>query len=753
MTNASQRLSTYTTRLRTVPQHITYLLIGLLTITSLGALLRFYHLGFKGLWGDEIWTANRSVKSPLVIIQEYIDLPGPFYYLLSHFSLAIFGQEQADFALRFPAALAGVLVIPAMYILVSHLYGRTVGIISTVLIMISPYQIWYSQEARFYTWLTLLSLISTYCILRALDSPKEKKFWIGFIIASILNLYNQPLSGGIVLISQGFFALFQIIASQSKIRSFISTTISFSIISLLYSPVIYKVFISRRIGGTTHYVDFSAGDSAFTPRFDDAIPLFLSMSRTTLRAFAAEGAVWGVFFTFFLVGSCFLFYHRKWKDISLLLIPFIISIAVFVIGRPSNGFILRYVLFLQPLYLICISLGIVVLAKSISHFHGFLFKSNLTHKQNKQPTSYAAICVITLILFVPSLQTVIDGYSQTKFNDWRSMVNYLNTHVQPGDTIIGSRWTWRALPWYFEKGDEITYVNDHDDDVLDYIDGSNTIWYILMGPSTGHISNLLQSQLTPIPHTNWEDPEIIYDYRFTFYPMSEYQGTLYVGTATAPSEIQFEDIPASDSVGHSYRHVEAGHSTQFDLVLASQKPRQLTITHFNTPNKKAAVYIDDQKIATVGGGSGGWVDETFLVPSHIDSRVSITVEATGIEPIGISKAALSPVPSKILFNDIPRSGGGYRHIGPGQTTDFHLALSNDQQRNLYITFTDLPEKQMEIRINGEVVDILGGGNNGWHTVPISLPSHTPDAFSVSIKALGEEAVGVSDVRLKYATSP
>ena len=57
--------------------------------------------------------------------------------------------------LRLPSAVFGVLTIPLVYALGRTIRDHRLGIVAALLFAISPFQVWYSQEARGYSLLTL----------------------------------------------------------------------------------------------------------------------------------------------------------------------------------------------------------------------------------------------------------------------------------------------------------------------------------------------------------------------------------------------------------------------------------------------------------------------------------------------------------------------------------------------------------------------------------------------------------------------
>jgi uncharacterized membrane protein len=128
----------------------------------LGAVLRFYGLGFQSLWSGELASWDISTRETIsqVVGSVRSDDHPPLYFLILRFTQWIFGDSE--WALRLPSVLAGWLCIPAIYFLGKRLYSEREGIIAALFLAVFWAPIYYSQEARVYSMLILLSILTTY---------------------------------------------------------------------------------------------------------------------------------------------------------------------------------------------------------------------------------------------------------------------------------------------------------------------------------------------------------------------------------------------------------------------------------------------------------------------------------------------------------------------------------------------------------------------------------------------------------------
>jgi mannosyltransferase len=137
-------------------------LLFLLAIMLLGAALRFYGLGFQSLWSDELasWDISTRESISQVIGGVRSDDHPPLYFLTLRLAQWIFGDSE--WALRLPSAVAGWLCIPAIYLLGKRLYSEREGLIAALFLAVFWAPVYYSQEARVYAMLILLSILTTY---------------------------------------------------------------------------------------------------------------------------------------------------------------------------------------------------------------------------------------------------------------------------------------------------------------------------------------------------------------------------------------------------------------------------------------------------------------------------------------------------------------------------------------------------------------------------------------------------------------
>jgi mannosyltransferase len=168
---------------------------AVVALTVLGAVLRLYRLGHQGFWFDEGNTALLVHFSPgkmLGLIPETESTP-PLYYCVAWVWARVFGYGEVG--LRSLSALAGVALIPVVYGAGFRLVSRRAALIVAALAAGNPLLIWYSQEARSYELLALLTSLSllAFAFVRARPTAHSLAAWVVASAAALATHYYAAL--------------------------------------------------------------------------------------------------------------------------------------------------------------------------------------------------------------------------------------------------------------------------------------------------------------------------------------------------------------------------------------------------------------------------------------------------------------------------------------------------------------------------------------------------------------------------------
>lgn len=176
--------------------HRGWALASVAAILLLAFALRLYRLGDQSIWYDEGVSIHLAQKSLAALTAHTArDIHPPLYYYLLHFWIRAAGSSE--FAVAFPSLFFGLLLVLLVYCVGGHLYNPTVGSLAALLVAISPYNLWYSQEMRMYTLGASLGLVSLYSLLQLLaragcrmQNVECRVYWVGYILSAVLGLYT-----------------------------------------------------------------------------------------------------------------------------------------------------------------------------------------------------------------------------------------------------------------------------------------------------------------------------------------------------------------------------------------------------------------------------------------------------------------------------------------------------------------------------------------------------------------------------------
>ena len=178
--------------------------VAVIAITGLAAFLQLHAITAKSFWLDEgasITFARLDWYNLLRILWRR-EMNMVLYYLLLRGWLH-FGDSVTF--IRGLSVVFATAAIPAIFALGRKLQGTTVGLLSALLLAVNAFQVRYAQEARSYSLLVLLVILSTYSFISAVGSGR-KRDWNCYIALSALAVYAH------------FFAILVVLSHWSALR-------------------------------------------------------------------------------------------------------------------------------------------------------------------------------------------------------------------------------------------------------------------------------------------------------------------------------------------------------------------------------------------------------------------------------------------------------------------------------------------------------------------------------------------------------
>lgn len=155
---------------------------------AVAAVLRLIEIDLRSFWFDEAYTWE-IVSGDLAHVVDTVpetEFTPPLYYLLAWGWGGVVGTDET--ALRSLSALFGIGTVIATYFAGRVLVDARTGVGAAALCAVSPFLIWYSQEARAYSLLALLSALSLLALALALREPADRRAALAWAVAATLAL-------------------------------------------------------------------------------------------------------------------------------------------------------------------------------------------------------------------------------------------------------------------------------------------------------------------------------------------------------------------------------------------------------------------------------------------------------------------------------------------------------------------------------------------------------------------------------------
>ena len=411
----------------------------LILILLLAFALRVFHLDTQSIWYDEglsLYLAQQPLAQNIAL-SATTDHP-PLHTLLLGGWLAFTGDS--DFAVRFFSVILGVLLVALTFALGRAIDERA-GLIAAGLLAVSPFAVYYSQEARDYALLTALTLTATLAFVRLLRGERRWRNGLAYVGAMIAALYTHYFAAfAWAAINVAWLALFVWSALKRSNRE-------------AAKPSSNLTSDKLRVTASWRLIDWSVTQViillAFLPWLPNALAqagsnatyfpgrvTWQTVVGDTWRAFTVgewgDASVIGwVWLALIVIGLVGVIIRRRdaehtekreviWLLLSLVIVPLILMSGLAWL-KPK--FAPRYLLPSLPAVIVLASAGIAALIDGL-------------RARYCQPASIGL--ALSLALPLASAASLLPLYADPALArpDVRSVAGYIQTHELAGDAII-----------------------------------------------------------------------------------------------------------------------------------------------------------------------------------------------------------------------------------------------------------------------------------------------------------------------------
>jgi mannosyltransferase len=686
-------------------------------------LLRIYRLGLPSLWEDEI---TRILNSTIyaqnfkdVVQLASVQSQPPLSYWLNRvflFGINGLGIGFSDFLVRIPSVIYGVITVPIFFLLVRDWFGAPYDLFATLIFVISPLSIRYSQEVGPISLWLFVTVVESYLLVKAVKK-KQTIYWIFTCLSMIVSIYTHIFAAFVIGLQ--IFALMiyymlqrifpELVPNEIKTRSLV-----FAFVCSLIAAISFLFILGSIYSGSTRYIQG------------------LEMSATDFGAFVVEALVplssstIGLFIITMIVLIGLLEGIRQKKLEGMLLIVMVLGFPIVeyiaFVFQGLSYFQSRYVIAALPFFIIAFILGVVSVSR-------LLIRLPLLIKIDKnllKQWSLLGSMILIAYLSIPALRNV---YLPTKQN-WRGLTQFLDEELDANDVLIFSPEYISQYYNYYNKlndRDRSRYAIPEESAFLD------DIYWVTKDNSSEQFNEL------PVkPHFIKGFSNNIYLWKW---PVQEYLNSIQlanqdflvkipdgvnknwpVGWAQTGSKVSFADQNSIDSNTPGIKfYVEDKDAGLESLPIPTQPNREVMLNaevkteQLNQFGVIVSLIIQDQAGNIIAifnsdavGDTNGWLYVTAggIVPADGDSMM------VSIRNVDVPKKNASVSLRNI---QVYSNGSGDNKIKPIQQVeipDFY----NQVQVNSFWNFSDSQKENVKFSLDNEV-----------HGTVLSLETVGPDA--------------------------
>lgn len=426
--------------------------LAALVLCLLGFGLRVHHLTTQSFWMDEGYTYHISVWKASDILRATfgVEPNPPLYYLLIHYWIQVVGTTM--FSYRFVSVLPSVLTIALVYRLGRDLFTPPIAFGAALLAAVSPYLIWYAQEARAFALLACLATASLLAVWRASRRGGVGR-WVVAAVLLTLTLYTH-FYGVFVLGAALAFVLLDSIRSRPwrslwlPAGAFVGPVVAYLpwIVANLHTgkdwrpPVGLVTIAGDSLTSFTHggFLRGAVGEAVVVGEVGAVVAYLVTIVRQQKAARRAG----------LLVASA-------------LILP---TFAVAALSVVQPIFSTRYVIGQAPVYYLAVAAGLAALLQRSPRLAGPLY----------------------LVLVALSLAGVLiaDGDPRFRKEDFRGAASYLANRTTSSDAIlVAAGYVLYPFSYYFHGAGQITPLMSGFDragvTIAPLIQGRDRVWLLL----------------------------------------------------------------------------------------------------------------------------------------------------------------------------------------------------------------------------------------------------------------------------------
>lgn len=414
-----------------------YYLLALIILVGLA--LRLYNLGQESVWFDEAVSIDVSklgfIDQIRWVFNQSKEGNPPFYYMLLHLWVPVFGDSE--FVSRLPSAIFGALSIPVIYAVGKFLFGKRAGLVAALILALSVFHVKYSQEARGYTLMAFLTLVSFYYFLKLTEVWKRPNAVL-YVLSAVLLCYTHFYGLFVILVQNILcFTLF-LRRGRAGELGFRRWFVLQVLVGLLYIPAVILLvnrFVSVRESFWIPEPD-TGHIFAFFVIYGGSVYLIALLALFSVLSLVGPGRLrgwtglnfWSARIKNASPSSGITAGERNYLLLLWLLVPLLLPYLISIISTPI--LIFRYA--------ISSSLALYLLAAG-----------GIGDINRRFP-----VIIISVLIIVLSAFSLNGYYARIEKHQWREAMSEVESHAAPGDYIlVYPGYEHVSAEYYLKRGD------------------------------------------------------------------------------------------------------------------------------------------------------------------------------------------------------------------------------------------------------------------------------------------------------------
>lgn len=422
----------------------------------LAVILRFWRLGAWNFEATEMFTLRDS-NDPRW------GNPRPLIYFLNYFLIRSW-MPLNELGLRILPAVFGVLAVPAVYLVGRRLAGNRSALFAALLLTLSSFHVYYSQFARYWSLVFLLSAIYPYAIYVGIRERNRGALLVG-IVTGILAVLAHPVSvlliGGLLLWIVATYVrrdqLTRLWAQRNVRWATWTFLIVLAVIAIRFVPMLQSWVADRDQGKGGQFLLHLPGG-----RGVKQLAILLSYVDTlTLPLFLAG-----------MVGIYLLWQQGDRPLARLLASLFLVPVAFLVLVSFRTAISTIYLLPSAPVFFYGAGVFLARLAEGPAAFR----------------PRWLVPAIVTVLIIFSGAPTLISQYRDGRRYDFRAMAGWLNPRLATGDVVFSDQPQVMA---YYLPGHEVQLLRGDPAPLIDAMpnSGHGALWIVAPAPSHAFRTN------------------------------------------------------------------------------------------------------------------------------------------------------------------------------------------------------------------------------------------------------------------------